>query len=112
MKILTAGDILGLFEERFQKFGYMYIIADQRTAMVHDFSVKRSYAEIILFWIQKLIPCCFVNSCLELKLPRKLRKPNNLLMFITDHDENSLSTTTISFMCITITKYYSIAKAT
>ena len=50
MKILTPGDILGLFEERFQKFGYMYIIGDQRTAMVHDFSVERSYAEIILFY--------------------------------------------------------------
>ena len=37
MKILTAGDILGLFEERFQKFGYMYIIGDQRTAMVPQF---------------------------------------------------------------------------
>ena len=49
MKVLTAGDILGLFEERFQKFGYMYIIGDQRTAMVHDFFVERSYAEIILF---------------------------------------------------------------
>ena len=65
MKILTAGDILGLFEERFQKFGYMYIIGDQRTAMVRDFSVERSYAEIILFSIQKLIPRCFVNSCLD-----------------------------------------------
>ena len=42
MKILTAGDILGLFEESFQKFGYMYIICNQRTAMVHDFSVERS----------------------------------------------------------------------
>ena len=65
MKILTAGDILGLFEESFQKFGYMYIIGDQRTAMVHDYSVGRSYAEIILFSTQKLIPCCFVNSCLD-----------------------------------------------
>ena len=65
MKILTAGDILGLFEESFQKFGYMYIIGDQRTAMVRDFSVERSYAEIILFSIQKLIPCCFANSCLD-----------------------------------------------
>ena len=65
MKILTAGDILGLFEERFQKFGYMYIIGDQRTAVVHDFSVERSWAEIILFSIQKLIPCCFANSCLD-----------------------------------------------
>ena len=37
MKILTAGDILGLFEESFQKFGYMHIIGDQRTAIVHDF---------------------------------------------------------------------------
>ena len=42
MTILTAGDILGLFEESFQKFGYMYIIGDQRTAVVHDFSVERS----------------------------------------------------------------------
>ena len=65
MKILTAGDILGLFEESFQKFGYMYITGDQRTAMVHDFSVERSWAEIILFSIQKLIPCCFANSCLD-----------------------------------------------
>ena len=65
MKILTAGDILGLFEERFQKFGYMYIIGDQRTAMVRDFSVEGSCVEISLFSIQKLIPCCFVNSCLE-----------------------------------------------
>ena len=65
MKILTAGNILGLFEESFQKFGYMYIIGDKRTAMVHDFSVERSYAEKILFSIQKLIPCCFVNSCLD-----------------------------------------------
>ena len=65
MKILTAGDILGLFEESFQKFCYMYILRDQRTAMVHDFSVERSWAEIILFSIQKLIPCCFANSCLD-----------------------------------------------
>ena len=65
MKILTAGDILGLFEESFQKFGYMYITGDQRTAMVRNFSVERSYAEIILFSIQKLIPCCFANSCLD-----------------------------------------------
>ena len=65
MKILTAGDILGLFEESFQKFGYMYIICDQRTAMVHDFPVERSYTEITLFSIQKLIPCCFANSCLD-----------------------------------------------
>ena len=65
IKIFTAGDILGLFEKRFQKFGYMYIIGDQRTAMVRDFSVERSYAEIILFSVQKLIPCCFVNSCLD-----------------------------------------------
>ena len=65
MKILTAGDILGLFEESFQKFGYMYIICDQRTAMVHDFSVERSWAEIVLFSIQKLIPCCFANSGLD-----------------------------------------------
>ena len=42
MKILTAGYILGLFEESFQKFGYMYIIGDQRAAMVHDYSVERS----------------------------------------------------------------------
>ena len=65
MKILTAGDILGLFEESFQKFCYMYILRDQRTAMVHDFSVERSWAEIILFSIKKLIPCCFANSCLD-----------------------------------------------
>ena len=65
MKILTAGDILGLFEESFQKFGYMYITGDQGTAMVRNFSVERSYAEIILFSIQKLIPCCFANSCLD-----------------------------------------------
>ena len=65
MKILTAGDILGLFEESFQKFCYMYILRDQRTAMVHDFSVERSWAEIILFSIQKLIPCCFANSCFD-----------------------------------------------
>ena len=65
MKILTAGDILGLFEECFQKFGYMYIIGDQRTAMARDFSVEGSCVEISLFSIQKLIPCCFVNSCLE-----------------------------------------------
>ena len=65
MKILTAGDILGLFEECFQKFGYMYIIGDQRTAMVRNFSVEGSYVEISLFSIQKLIPCCFVNSCLD-----------------------------------------------
>ena len=65
MKILTAGDILGLFEESFQNFCYMYILRDQRTAMVHDFSVERSWAEIILFSIQKLIPCCFANSCLD-----------------------------------------------
>ena len=57
MKILTAGYILGLFEERFQKLGYMYITGDQRTAIVHDFSVERSYAEITVFSIQKLIPC-------------------------------------------------------
>ena len=42
MKILTAGDILVLFEERFQKFGYMYIIGDQRTSTVNNFSVERS----------------------------------------------------------------------
>ena len=65
MKILTAGDILGLFEECFQKFGYMYVIGDQRTAMVRDFSVEGSYVEISLFSIQKLIPRCFVNSCLD-----------------------------------------------
>ena len=51
MKILTAGDILGLFGEGFQTFGYMYIKGDQRTAMVHGFSVERSYAKIILFSI-------------------------------------------------------------
>ena len=65
MKILTAGDILGLFEECFQKFGYMYIIGDQRTAMVRDFSVEGSCVEISLFSIQKLIPYCFVNSYLD-----------------------------------------------
>ena len=65
MKILTAGDILGLFEESFQKFGYMYIICDQRTAMVRDFSVESAWAEIVLFSIQKLIPCSFANSGLD-----------------------------------------------
>ena len=35
----------------------------------------------------------------RLKLPRKLRKPNNLLMFITDHDENSFDQQQQQVLC-------------